>query len=101
MKFDKKINGEAYMLYIIIFVLIIVLSILCYLYLQLKQKYNELLETSKMRESVVDNKIIELSNINDSMENNKTLLIRERERIDKMIIDLSNEESSDSQTPLQ
>lgn len=97
----KKINGEAYMLYIIIFVLIIVLSILCYLYLQLKQKYNELLETSKMRESVVDNKIIELSNINDSMENNKTLLIRERERIDKMIIDLSNEESSDSQTPLQ
>lgn len=89
------------MLYIIIFVLIIVLSILCYLYLQLKQKYNELLETSKMRESVVDNKIIELSNINDSMENNKTLLIRERERIDKMIIDLSNEESSDSQTPLQ
>lgn len=89
------------MLYIIIFVLIIVLSILCYLYLQLKQKYNELLETSKMRESVVDNKIIELSNINNSMENNKTLLIRERERIDKMIIDLSNEESSDSQTPLQ
>lgn len=89
------------MLYIIIFVLIIVLSILCYLYLQLKQKYNELLETSKMRESVVDNKIIELSNINDSMENNKTLLIRERERIDKMIIDLSNEELSDSQTPLQ
>lgn len=88
------------MLYIIIFVLIIVLSILCYLYLQLKQKYNELLETSKMRESVVDNKIIELSNINDSMENNKTLLIRERERIDKMIIDLSNEEVSDSQTPL-
>ncbi|MBS0949194.1 hypothetical protein JK159_02200 [Weissella minor] len=89
------------MLYIIIFVLIIVLSILCYLYLQLKQKYNELLETSKMRESVVDNKIIELSNINDSMENNKTLLIRERERIDKMIIDLSNEEASNSQTPLQ
>ncbi|WP_157050298.1 hypothetical protein [Weissella minor] len=77
------------------------LSILCYLYLQLKQKYNELLETSKMRESVVDNKIIELSNISDSMENNKTLLIRERERIDKMIIDLSNEEVSDSQTPLQ
>lgn len=89
------------MLYIIIFVLIIMLSILCYLYLQLKQKYNELLETSKMRESVVDNKIIELSNISDSMENNKTLLIRERERIDKMIIDLSNEEVSDSQTPLQ
>ncbi|KRN77113.1 hypothetical protein IV67_GL000633 [Weissella minor] len=69
--------------------------------MQLKQKYNELLETSKMRESVVDNKIIELSNISDSMENNKTLLIRERERIDKMIIDLSNEEVSDSQTPLQ
>lgn len=83
------------MLNIIILILIILLCVMFFLYMRLNRKYNDLLETTRLRDSVVNNKMTQMSQINNSMEHNKTLLIRERERIDQEIIRLSNQATAD------
>ncbi|GEA94152.1 hypothetical protein WVI01_00750 [Weissella viridescens] len=82
------------MLKIIIAILLLIVCILGILYVRLRQKYQALVETSKLRESILDNKAVHLTNISASMENNKTLLIKERERIDQEIIALSNKDKA-------
>ncbi|RRG18303.1 hypothetical protein D3P96_03185 [Weissella viridescens] len=89
------------MLKIIIAILLLIVFILAILYFRLRQKYRALVETSKLRESILDNKAVHLTNISASMENNKSLLIKERERIDQEIIALSNKDKADTENVVE
>ncbi|MBM7617506.1 membrane protein involved in colicin uptake [Weissella uvarum] len=80
------------MYYIIIAILLILLVVLAFMYWRLNHKYQELLQTTKLRESIVDNKVIQISNIEDTMEHNKSLLIQERARIDEQLAEMAKAE---------